>query len=179
MPKMATTDNIHNVFQNNVDNFESVIHDEEGHFAMNLQRIIETDDRLPLGCTLVPYNRIAVGSDEPGFDNEVLVDFHHQGVNMYGRISLYCPLYEVDTFVKIRCTINLYNGPLLEINVANADEMYEVMAFCQSLLQFQPQPPAGYGLEYIRIPEHLMDHRFVSPELREMNLHPPVYSYDE
>lgn len=175
MPKMATTDNnIINTFENHVDNIDNVIFNSQVEFALFFQSFLETDNRIPLGCTLVPYNRIAVGSDVLGFENVVLVDFNHPGVNVHGRICLSSPLYSVDTFVKMRCSINMFNGYFLEINVANADEMYEVMAFCQSLLQVQPQPPAGYGLDYVRIPEHLIDHRFVSSEWRYVNLNQPV-----
>ena len=181
MPNMDKNDNIINLRNkleqriNNVEsnvssnNIESNVRSNNILFAKDLQSFLEADNRIPFGCNILPYNRLSLDNDEPGFEDIVLVDFYHQDVNLHGRIGLRFPVFPQVGFVHMSCRIDKYNGCFLEITAETSDEMYEVMAFCQSLLQCQ-HVEIGYYIDYVQIPNNLMYHRFVSHAWRELNL---------
>ncbi len=158
--KENNINNLRNSLGQRVNNIANFIRTEKINFAMELQSFLEEDNHLPLGCTLLPYNRIDINSDSPGFEDRVLVDFDHPGVVLEGRIGLELPMESEGHFVKMKCGINGNNGHFLQVVVKTSDEMYQVMEFCQSLLQWQSTDnlTEGVYLERVRIPAHLMSH---------------------
>ena len=69
-------------------------------------------------------------------------------------------------YVTMLCSIDRFNGYFMEICVENIDQMFEIIDFCQQLLPFQPDV---VDLDYVRIPNHLLDHWCVTPRLRALN----------
>jgi hypothetical protein len=62
--------------------------------------------------------------------------------------------------------IDRFNGYIMEICVENIDQLFEIIDFCQQLLPYQPIVD---DLDYVRVPNHLMDHWCVPPHLRQLN----------
>ena len=72
-------------------------------------------------------------------------------------------------YVSMSCSIDLSNGYFLELCVENIGQMFEVIEFCQQLLQYQPDIDTDIEyLEYVRVPILLQDHWCVTPRLREL-----------
>jgi hypothetical protein len=73
-------------------------------------------------------------------------------------------------YVSILCSVDRFNGYFMEICVENIDQMFEVIDFCQQLLPYQPDiVELDYELDYVRVPNHLIDHWCVPPHLRQLN----------
>jgi hypothetical protein len=154
---------IHN---NNLLNFNTIAI----NFAIELYNIIREDGHLPDGCTLVRR------TEED--DSYVIV------INCVNPLSIFnCQIlmtipYEYETFVieegfvKILADINAHNGYFLNITAHTIDEMYEAIAFCQTLLQYQPNEEEN-NLIYVRVPNQLLDHWCATPSLRAANIYPP------
>jgi hypothetical protein len=68
-------------------------------------------------------------------------------------------------YVSMLCSIDRFNGFFMEICVENIDQMFEIIDFCQQLLPYQP---AVDDLDYVRVPNHLLDHWCVPPHLRRL-----------
>jgi hypothetical protein len=136
------------------------------NFAIELQETIQNDNRLPANCTLSPRN-VASGY-------VIQIEYNHPGSSHTGKIMITIPHdldYDIATgFVKMHCNIDAHSRFFLELMVNSLDEMYDVISFCQNLLQYQPDE--SY-LHYVRVPSHLLNHWCVSPMLRYLNLNPP------
>ena len=155
-------DNTHN---NDFLNYHNSI-----NFAINLHNtLLETE--LPPHWTLrqYPYNE-----DHP---DVVIVDFVHPNTDLTGHVMLSRPAG--NGFVHMLFSIDRFNG--YEITVNSFQQMLEVIAFSQNLLQFQPNQ---LYMNYIRVPQHLnyvwvpqklLNHWCVPNRLRELNLR----HYDE
>jgi hypothetical protein len=75
-------------------------------------------------------------------------------------------------YVHMLCSIDAFNGYFLEITVDNFLEMIDVIAFCQNLLEYQPQNERL--IDYVRVPPHLLNHRYVQPNLQQLNINANV-----
>lgn len=127
------------------------------NFAINLQNTIINENILPANCTLRPFTE--------SLNNCVVVDFVLPNSELSGHVLL--SMCHDNGFVEILGAINNFNGYFLETTVDSLEEMYGVIAFCQYLLQFQPNQ---YILDYVRIPPHMINHWCVSAHLRELNM---------
>jgi hypothetical protein len=146
--------NLRNGLEQRVNNIANLIRTEKINFARELQSFLEEDNSIPFGCTLVPYNRINIYSDAPGFEESVLIDIDDPNSEYHGRIGLELPIDSSGYFVEIRCSLNQHNGRFFQGVAETSDEMYQMIEFCQSLLQWQP---TGLDdLERVRIPAHLV-----------------------
>jgi hypothetical protein len=145
--------NIRNGLLQRVNNIANLIRTEKINFARELQSFLEEDNRIPFGCTLVPYNRLRIHSDAIGFEESVLIDIDDPQSEYQGRIGLELPIDSTGYFVEIRCCLNQHNGRFFQGVAETSDEMYQMIEFCQSLLQWQP--PGVDDLERIQIPAHL------------------------
>jgi hypothetical protein len=73
-------------------------------------------------------------------------------------------------YVSMLCSVDRFNGYFMEICVENIDQMFEIIDFCQQLLRYQPDvAELDYELDYVRVPNHLIDHWCVPPHLRQLN----------
>jgi hypothetical protein len=135
------------------------------NFAIEFQNTL-SQTPLPPNCTLRPLN--------PDNETCIIVDFVQPGSNHTGHVVMFkpdpfeCVHYGYpDGFVRMMCSIDSFNGYYLEITVNSLEEIVEVIAFSQNLLQYQP---GQMHLDYVRVPYHLLNHRFVLPYLRTLNM---------
>ena len=68
-------------------------------------------------------------------------------------------------YIEMLCAVDRFNGYFMEICVDNIDQMFEIIDFCQQLLPYQPN---DFDLDYVRVPNRLLDHWCVPPHLREL-----------
>jgi hypothetical protein len=132
---------------------ELEIYNNKVNFAIYLHEFI-SDNRLPPYITLRPL--------VPERD-AVLIDFVHPNSNYEGHIAMFSPNENERGFAKMLCSVNAHNGCFIEITVNTIIEVYGVIAFCQNILQYQPDTQF---LEYVRVPTHLLNHWCVTPQLR-------------
>ncbi len=137
-------------------------HNNAVNFAIYLHELI-TNNYLPHYTTL---RQLVPNLDDHSAEN-VVIDFVHPHSNHIGYISMFLPNENERGFVSMLCAVNTHNGYFIEITVDTIDEMYEVIAFCQNILQYQP---GAQELDYVRIPNHLLNHWCVTPLLRDANL---------
>jgi len=143
------------------------------NFSIQLHNTIQNYP-LPIHCTLRPRVQNA---DNDADNYHIHIDFSDPNSIFNGTISISIPYetYEFtieEGYVHMMCMLNAHNGIFLEITVNSLDEMYDVIAFCQNILQYQPNNEAN-DLEYVRVPHDLLDYWCVSDLLRELNLNPP------
>jgi hypothetical protein len=117
---------------------------------------------LPPHCTLPSRNLL-----QPSAKGCVIIDFVHPYSNHIGCVLLMKPNEDDEDGIKMMCSIDRYNGYFIEITVNSVEEVLEVTAFCQNLLQYQPNQDE---LEFVRVPRHLLDHWCIPAYLLERNL---------
>ncbi len=144
--------NLRNGLEQRVNNIANLIRTEKINFARELQSFLEEDNRLPFGCTLLPYNRLDMHTDAPGFEDCVLIDIDDPESEYRGRIGLELPINSAGYFVEIRCCLNQHNGRFFQGVAETSEDMYQMIEFCQSLLQWQS--PGFVELERVQIPAH-------------------------
>jgi hypothetical protein len=137
-------------------------HNNAVNFAIYLHELI-SNNHLPPHTTLRP---LVPNLDENSAEN-VLIDFVHPHSNHIGYIAMFLPNENERGFVSMLCAINAHNGYFIEITVDTINEVYGVIAFCQNILQYQPDTEM---LNYVRIPNHLLNHWCVTPLMRYANL---------
>ncbi len=150
----ANNENINNAHLNAVN------------FATNMYNTIV--DRLPPHCTVRP-----LGEGQWGSTN-VIIECVHPQSNHIGNVILRMP--QGHGFVHMIGAINSFNGLLFNMTVNTEEDMFEAIAICQNLLQFQPDVTRLY---YVRVPNHLLNHWCIPNYLREINLNPPVLNNEE
>jgi hypothetical protein len=69
-------------------------------------------------------------------------------------------------FAHVLCAIDRFNWYFIDITVDNLEQLFGVVAFCQNILQYQPESDE---LDYIIVPPHLLNHWCVSQQLRIQN----------
>ncbi len=146
--------NIHNDRNNNNNNnyYNAV------NFAVHLQNTLYQTP-LPPHCSLLLRNQ---NIDE----RSVIIEFVHPHSDHTGHVVLTKPNGNEYGF-KMMCSIDRYNGYFIEMTVNSLPEVLVVIAFSQHLLQYQPEQDR---LEFVRIPNHLLDHWCVPANLRQRNL---------
>ena len=124
---------------------------------------------LPQHCTLILNENI--NQDETC----VLITFTNPHSNHTGRVLIGEAAYMArnegvpdNGYVHMLCSIDAFNGYFLQITVDNFLEMIDVIAFCQNLLEYQPENEQR--IDYIRVPLHLLNHRYIQPNLRQLNM---------
>ncbi len=144
-------------------------------FATNITYMLSDDNILPPHCTLDINNPYI---NEP--ETKVIIDFFHPRSNHIGKIIIGYPFYmnsnNAGGFAHMLCGINSHNDYFLQITVDNINELLGVIAFCQNILQYQPEE---LHLNFVRIPLYLLNHWCVSPELRNVNLEHLQINQDE
>jgi hypothetical protein len=131
------------------------------YFAMKLQeRLYQLP--LPPHCTLLSPNLL-----QPSAKGCVIIDLVHPYSNHIGCVLLMKPNENEENGFKMMCSIDRYNGYFIERTVNSVEEVLEVTAFCQNLLQYQPEQDE---LEFVRIPQHLLGHWCIPAYLLERNL---------
>jgi hypothetical protein len=131
------------------------------NFSHNVQLEIIEHNLLPPYCNLEENN-----------GPYVLITFMHPNSNTSGYIFMGEPKYfmgneNAEGFIHILCSIDNYDSFIVEITVDNIDEMIDIIIFCQSLLQYQPDVP---NLDFARIPLDILNHRGIPNYLRILNL---------
>ena len=129
---------------------------DDVNFASNLHNTV-SQIPLPLNSILRPY------SEE--FETSVIIEFIHPDTAHTGHIMMINPV-DPYNFIDMLCAIDRHNGYFMEIIVDNLEEMLDVIAFSQQLLPFQPDQ---IHLDYVRVPEHMLNHWCVPHHLRALN----------
>jgi hypothetical protein len=140
--------------------------DEVNHeinFAINLQNIL-SQTPLPPYCTLVSRNLM-----QPSAKGCVIIDFVNPNSKHTGYVVLSKPDGDDENEIDVFSSIDRFNGYFIELTVESLEEAHEVIEFSQHLLQYQPDQDL---LDFVRVPNHLLDHWCVSENLRERNLQP-------
>jgi hypothetical protein len=145
----------------NINNEHLNAHNDAVIFANYMYNYII--NLLPPHCTVRPLEEGEWSS------TNIIIECAHPQSNHIGHVILRMP--GGHGFVHMMGAINSFNGFLFNMTVNNAEDMFEVIAFCQNLLQFQPD---AHILDYVRIPNNLLNHWCVPDNLRALNLHPPV-----
>ena len=133
------------------------------NFAIHLQNTLNQTP-LPPHCTLLLRNQ---NIDE----RSVIIEFVHPHSDHTGHVVLTKPNGNEYGF-QMMCSIDRYNGYFIEMTVNSLPEVLVVIAFSQHLLQYQPDQDL---LDFVRVPNHLLDHLCVSENLRERNLQPAPF----
>ena len=139
------------------------------NFAIELRQTI-ANNQLPPHCNMLPIQPFQNGESA----KYVIIAFTHPQTNHTGHVLLSLSNENEEGQIHIMCAIDRFNGFFNEINVNSYTEMYQVISFCQHILQFQPDNDNNVELNYIRIPNPLLDHWCVSPHMRHVNLNPSI-----
>jgi hypothetical protein len=143
---------MHHIRDNNY-NYNNAV-----NFAIQLQNTL-SQLNLPPHCTLVPRNQ--------NMERCVIIDFVHPHSDHTGHVMLMKPDGNDENGFKVLCSIDSYNGYFIDMTVNSLVEALGVIAFCQNLLQYQPEQDQ---LDFVRVPNHLLNHWCVPVHLRERNL---------
>ncbi len=131
------------------------------NFAVNLQTELENNSlNIPPHCTLRP--RI------DDFVNSVCIDFVNPRSNRTGYVMMsQFQMNNGDNYINVFCSVDNYNGYFMEVLVNSVEGILGVAAFCQHILQYQPEQEE---IDFVRVPPHLLNHWCVQPNLRLRNL---------
>lgn len=164
---MSTDNNNYNNIINYRTNYNNFL-PTAINFAMELEDTIQNNP-LPIHCSLVPRDEessyfVNINYDNPNsiYTGKIIMSIPHN----YNNFAI------INGYVKMVCVINSHNGYFLEIIVNTLNDMYDVISFCQNLLEYQPNHEAN-NLRFVRVPNNLLNHWCVTPELRNVNLNPP------
>ena len=153
---------------NRHNNNENDIYNNAVNIAIHIKNQLQLPNQLPPHCNLVLHNENLVR-----FETLVLIEFTNPHSNHTGHILIGDAAYMArndavpnNGYVYMLCSISAFNGYFMEITVNNLVEMLEVVAFCQNLLEYQPDEQF---IEYVHIPEHLLNHWCVPQHLRRLN----------
>ena len=135
----------------------------EINFAINLQNIL-SQTPLPPYCALLSRNLL-----QPSAKGCVIIDFVNPNSKHTGYVVLSKPDGDDENEIDVFSSIDSFNGYFIELTVESLEEALEVIEFSQHLLQYQPDQDR---LDFVRVPNHLLDHWCVSENLRERNLQP-------
>ncbi len=134
-------------------------------FATNMKYTLINQNILPSYCSLMLHSH----GEHP--DANVVISLNHLESNYNGYVII-SQLIDINTpvdgFVRMLCTIDSYNGNFIEITVNNMEEMLDVIQFCQNILVYQP--PNQHNLEFIRVPNHLLNHWCVPLHVQQQNI---------
>jgi hypothetical protein len=124
--------------------------------------LLQNVNRLPANCVLEQRRNnsmtvtISFTCDNGHTGHVVLLDPNWtNGGNVQPQIG----------YVSMLCSVDRFNGYSIERCVENIDQLFEIVDFCQQLLPYQPD--VRY-LDYVRVPNRLLDHWCVPPHLREL-----------
>ena len=138
--------------------------------AIEIKNLLQHQNQLPPHCNLVLHNEHL-----NQFETCVLIEFTNPNSNHTGHVLIGDAAYMTrndavpdNRYVHMMCSIHAFNGYFLEITVDNFLEMIDVIAFCQNLLEYQPENERI--IDYVRVPPHLLNHRYVRPHLRQLNM---------
>ena len=135
----------------------------EINFAINLQNIL-SQTPLPPYCTLVSRNLM-----QPSAKGCVIIDFVNPNSKHTGYVVLSKPDGDDENEIDVFSSIDRFNGYFIELTAESLEDVIDVIEFSQHLLQYQPDQDL---LDFVRVPNHLLDHWCVSENLRERNLQP-------
>ena len=133
------------------------------NFSITLYNtLLQNVNRLPANCVLEPRRNnsmtvvISFTCDNGHTGHVVLGDPNWTNAgHVQPRIG----------YIEMLCAVDRFNGYFMERCVENIDQLFEIVDFCQQLLPYQPD---GRYLDYVRVPNRLLDHWCVTPRLREL-----------
>ncbi len=143
------------------------------NFASELRQTI-ANNPLPPHCNMLPIQPY----QNDNAAKYVVIEFTHPQSSHTGHVLLSLPSENEEGQIQIMCAINRFNGFFNEMIVNSYAEMYQVISFCQHILQFQPDNDNNAALDYIRIPNPLLDHWCVPPHIRLVNLNPNINNHN-
>ena len=137
------------------------LHNNAINVSSNIKIQIIEGNLLPPHCTL-----------EPTENTYIIICFTHPNCNTVGYVIFGEPKYfladnDAEGFVHMFCAIDSYDGYMNKLTVNSMEELMDVIVFCQSLLQYQPNVQ---HLDFIRVPQYMLNHRAVPNHLRLRNL---------
>ncbi len=99
----------------------------------------------------------------------VVIDIVHQNSPHVGQIIMYMPNEGNGGYVHMLCCINAHNGYFIDTTFNTFEQMIDVINFTENILPYQPDV---HFLDYVRVPNHLIDYWCVPAYLRDINLNP-------
>ena len=72
------------------------------------------------------------------------------------------------SLIHVLGMIDRFNGYVFNMEVNSITEMFKIICICQKLLEYQPDD--GLELEYVRIPDHMLDEMWEKGYINEHQL---------
>ena len=142
-------------------------HNEAIIFAQELRHILIHETTFPEDCYLREINRIQNPID-------VIIDIGSKNKTTTGIVTINDERYtfrgrreRINCVYYVQCIINNYNGYFILAVLNNIEEILEILRFMKEVVDYEPNEE--YNLDYVRIPENLLNKWFISKELRELN----------
>lgn len=132
--------------------------------ANNLKYTLINQNILPPNCSLMMRPQVTIP------DTNIFITFNNPESNHTGHVMI-SQLIDIDTPVDglhMLCAVDSFNGYFIEITVLNVEEMLEVIEFCQTILAYQPNNQRF--LEFVRVPNHMLNHWCVPLHVRQQNI---------
>ncbi len=150
----------------------NVIYDKACDIATNIKNQLQQPNQLPPHSNLLLENEHGLNM----FETYALIQFTSPNSNKGGHIVVGDPEFMQRNMqypdlngnnLHMFCSIDAFNGYFMDMSVNSLEEVLEVLEFCQQLLDYQPDEDE---LNFVRVPNHMLNHLFVPERLRQRNL---------
>ncbi len=145
-------------------------HNEAIVFAQELRfRLGTNQSTFPKDCYLREINRTQNPVD-------VVIDIHSKHRTTTGILIINDERYTfrgtreiINCVYYVQCFINNYNGCFFLAALNNMDEILEILRFMKEVVDYEPND--AVDLDYVRIPQNLLNKWFIDQHLRDLNLY--------
>jgi hypothetical protein len=121
-----------------------------------------------------PYNCVLWDIDEQ-FPTDVIFEVSAENTNVNALLSISSGRYtdngyrpHANTLLHISCRLNNYNGSFFEAGINTFEDILDVLRVLRQIVEDTRNNVND--LDYVRIPENLLNRRYISEELRQLNM---------
>ena len=121
-----------------------------------------------------PYNCVLRARDLQ-FPTEIIFDISADDTEVNAILCISDGQYSnngirqrTNTLFYISCILNNYNGDFIVIETNNINDVLDILRFLRQVVEDNRNDV--YDLDYVRIPENMLNWWFISNDLRELNI---------